>query len=196
MCDIGSHAHPPYLLQLDPRENITNVCVWGCLCGCKWVCDTWRELGVALLRQVDHPGWPVLTGWYVSFSGGCWRGHTVVMPAWLMARDLSVFQSGQVHSPVQPLHGVAFKRAGFYAQWLCNTFIHCHSSIDIFFPYISNHSALCINSTIVMLLICGLITSRWCVYNQDTVFSPEWALFVDLMLCWWDTVFSKTTKQL
>lgn len=105
MCDSGRHAHP-----LDHRENIPNVCVFGCLCGCMWVCDTW-ELGAALLRQVDHPGCPVLTGWYVSFSGGCWAGHTVVMPAWLMARYLSFYQSGQVHSPVHRLHDAALKRA-------------------------------------------------------------------------------------
>lgn len=60
----------------NPRENIPNVCVcvFGCLCGCMRVRDTWRELGVALLRQVDHPGWPVLTGWYVSFFRGLLRG--------------------------------------------------------------------------------------------------------------------------
>ena len=38
MCDIGSHAHPLYLLQLDPGENIPNVCAFVCVCVCVCVC--------------------------------------------------------------------------------------------------------------------------------------------------------------
>lgn len=65
-----------------PRNSISNVCVCVCL-DVYAVGDTWRELGVTLLRQVDPPGRPVLTSWYVS------RGaHTVVV--WLMSRHLSV----------------------------------------------------------------------------------------------------------
>lgn len=71
-------------------ERIFPMCVCVYVWMFMWVHDTWRELGVTLLRQVDQPGWPVLTSWYVSFAGGCWGAHTVLMPAWLMARYLSV----------------------------------------------------------------------------------------------------------
>lgn len=113
MCDSGSHAHPLYLLQLHPRDNITNVCVcvFGCLRGCMWVRDTRRGLGVAL-RQVDHPGWPVLTGWYVRFFRGLLRGphrSHACMTHGAVSVCLSVLPSA--HSPVQLPHGVAFKRA-------------------------------------------------------------------------------------
>lgn len=122
-----------------------SVCVFGCLCeglcGCMWVRDTW-ELELALQRQVDHPGWPVLTGWYVSFSGGCWGGHTVVMPAWLMARYLSVCQSGQAHSP-QLLHGVAFKRATEQGFMLSGYVIPLFSGI-LQWIFLSMHLKACI----------------------------------------------------
>lgn len=65
VCDSGSHAHL-YPLQSDPRENTVCVFVIGCLCGCMKL-GRWEKL---LLRQMDHLHWLVLTGRYVSFSGG------------------------------------------------------------------------------------------------------------------------------
>lgn len=66
MCDGGSHAGPLYQLQLDPRENIPNMCldVYVILGG------RWEQL---------HPGRPAFVDWLVCefFRGG----HTVVMPA-------------------------------------------------------------------------------------------------------------------
>lgn len=45
-----------------------SACVIGCLCGCMWVRDI-ESLEEAHPRQLDHLGWPVLTGRYVgSFS--------------------------------------------------------------------------------------------------------------------------------
>lgn len=185
MCDSGSHAHLLYLLQLDPRENCPNVCVcvFGCLCGCMWVRDTWRELGVAVLRQVYHPGRPVLTGWYVSFAGGGGgllrgphRSHAC-MTHGAVSVCLSVSRAKCV-----VLHGVAFKRATrqvFHTPWSC----HQHSLAAHFSPYVSDHAARC-NSTIVASHICGLLTSRPHTSEQDTVAKARmWTLFVDLMLC-------------
>lgn len=147
-----------------------------------WVRDTWRELGVALLRQVDHSGWPVLTGWYVIFFFFQGAAEGATLPAWLMARYLSVCQSGQVHSPVQRLHGVAIDRAkeqGFTLSGYVIPFFFILFNRH-YFPYISKQASLC-SSTIVIVFICGLITSRWCIHKQDTVFfsQSEWALFVD-----------------
>ena len=71
MCDGGSHAHL-YRLQSDPGENAVCVFVIGCLCGYVKL-GRWEKL---VLRQMDHLHWLVLTGRYVSFSGGCWGGHS------------------------------------------------------------------------------------------------------------------------
>lgn len=69
MCDSGSHGSSSAAPPARPRLEYSRcVRVIGCLCGCRRVRDTW-SLGEALLRQVEHPDWPVLTGRYVSFSG-------------------------------------------------------------------------------------------------------------------------------
>lgn len=159
MCDSGRHSHPLYLLQYSR---------YVCVCVFMWVhVGTWYLEGAACSSaQAGGPSRPVCVDCLVCefFRGAAEGGHTVVMPAWLMARYLSVYQSGQDHSLVQRLFGVAFKRAaGFDTQWLLNIFIH--SSRDISFHMSKKHASLC-TSTPVMPLICGLITSRWCAVNR------------------------------
>lgn len=81
MCDSGSHGSSSVAPPARPQFKYSRcVGVIGCLCGCRRVRDTW-SLGEALLRQVEHPDWPVLTGRYVSFSeqAGGGGGCTVVM---------------------------------------------------------------------------------------------------------------------
>lgn len=187
MCDSGTHSYPLCLLQLDPGENIPSVSVCVCVCVFVCLCDTWKELGVAVVRPVDHSVWLLLTNCYVSFAEGCLGGHGVVMPTWLTVCYLSIslakctilYNSFTVFKTVS---GQDFTLSDWYYQTSFTAIFsryfslciskHNNSNLAMFLCVTYNHfKMLYLHLGHTYLAYSGLTLSIWCAFNGLMQFS-------------------------